>query len=209
MSMAINIFISATNTNQGKTYTTLHMIALFSQMGYRVGVFKPIETGVDEIPLDGNKLLKKAQEYNIFLNKVSVEDIVPNRFKLPASPYVSGEVDFDAIDKSYKKIAEVSDIVLIEGAGGLAVPVKEDFLMLDFVDYFKAKLFLVVQSKLGCINDLLLNINLLKSRDFLWAINLFDESFYTISYPFLKDKFEEVPIIQKDLPTLCEKLITP
>jgi len=109
----MNIFITATNTNVGKSYTTLKLIKTLSQKGYKVGVFKPIETGVEKYPLDGYKLFNEAKKYNQNLNKLSLDDIVPIQFKLPAAPIVAGEVNFEKIDTAYKKIKNECDILLI------------------------------------------------------------------------------------------------
>ena len=201
----MDIFITATNTNVGKTYTTLKLIKQFSEMGYKVGVFKPIETGVKNIPLDGNLLLKEVQKYNPLFKKLSIDDVVPNQFKLPASPIVAGEVDFKKIDKSYKKLSSISDILLIEGAGGIKVPVTKNFYMFDFIKYFKAKSLLVVQSKLGCINDLELNLEFFNPT--VWGINLYDNSFFETSYHYLKEKYKEILIIQKNLDKIAKKLL--
>jgi len=201
----MNIFITATNTNVGKSYTTLTVIKNLSQKGYKVGVFKPIETGVEKYPLDGYKLFNEAKKYNQNLNKFSLDDIVPIQFSLPAAPIVAGKVEFEKIDKAYKKIKSECDILLIEGAGGIKVPVSKNFYMYDFINYFKAKSFLVVQSKLGCINDLELNLEFFTPD--VWAINLFDDSFYQVSYPYLKQKYKEVLIIQKDLDKITQKLL--
>ena len=95
----MNIFISANNTNQGKTYSTLLLMKEFAKKGYKVGAFKPIETGVDNIALDGEKLLKKSQELNPNFKNISLKDIVPIQMKLPAAPIVGGKVDFEKIKK--------------------------------------------------------------------------------------------------------------
>ena len=200
----MNIFITATNTDLGKTYTTLKLIEHLSNKGYKIGVFKPIETGVIDTPIDGKKLFDKAIKYNKNLKTLSIDDIVPIQFSLPAAPIVAGEVEFDKIDKAYKKIKPLCDILLIEGAGGIKVPVTKDFYMYDFIKYFNAKSLLVVQSKLGCINDLELNLEFF-SPD-VWSINLYDDSFYQITYPYLKEKYKEVLIIQKDLDKIINKL---
>ena len=200
----MNIFITATNTNVGKSYTTLTLIKALSQKGYKVGVFKPIETGVEKYPIDGYKLFNEAKKYNQNLNKLSLNDIVPIQFSLPAAPILAGEVNFEKIDIAYKKLKNECDILLIEGAGGIKVPIMKNFYMYDFIKYFDAKSFLVVQSKLGCINDLELNLEFFTPD--IWAINLFDDDFYKITYPYLKEKYKEVLIIQKDLDKILKKL---
>jgi len=203
----MNIFISANNTECGKTYTTLKLIESLSKKGYKVGVMKPIETGVEDIPLDGKKLFEKAAEFNPSLKMLSLEDIVPVQLKLPAAPVVAGKVDFKKIKKAYFKIKPLCDILLIEGAGGITVPVSESFYMVDFLKFFEAKLFMVFSSKLGMINDFLLNKHYLKNRkiNYTWAINVFDESYYTITHPFMK-KFNPLTV-QKDLEIITDKLL--
>jgi len=200
----MNIFITANNTNMGKTHTTLSLIRHFSKMGYKVGVFKPIETGVNSYPLDGKLLLDETKKYNSKFNH-SLDEIVPIQFKLPAAPIVAGKVDFDKINKAYKKIKKSCDILLIEGAGGIKVPITNNFEMYNFIDYFNAKSLLVIGSQLGCINDLELNLSFFNPD--VWAINLFDDSFYEITYPYLNQKYKEILIIQKDLDTIAQKLL--
>jgi len=203
----MNIFISANNTQKGKTYSTLLLLEYLAKKGYRVGAFKPIETGVEDIPFDGQKLLKKTKELNPNFKVITINDIVSIRHKLPASPFVSGKVDFEKIKISYEKIKSLCDILLIEGAGGLLVPITNSFKMIDFLEFFNAKLFLIIGSNLGMINDFLLNkfyleINKIK---YTWAINLFDESYFTISHPYIK-QFNPL-FIQKDLDKIIKKLL--
>ncbi len=202
----MNILISANNTSCGKTYTTLKLIEAFSKEGLRVGVMKPVETGVSKRTYDGEALFNKAKKFNPLLNKLTIDDIVPIKLPLPAAPIVAGEVDFEKIQKAYNKIKPLCDVLLIEGAGGLLVPVSENFKMIDFLEFFNAKLFLVIASKLGMINDFLLNKYYLESQKipYTWAINLFDESYYEISHPFMK-KFNPL-IIQKDMDKIVKKL---
>jgi dethiobiotin synthetase len=202
----MNIFISANNTECGKTYTTLKLIKALSQKGYKVGVIKPIETGVKDKPLDGEILFNTAKKFNPLLKQLNLNDIVPIQMKLPAAPAVAGEVDFEKIKKAYRKIKPLCDILLIEGAGGILVPVIQNFKMIDFLDFFNAKLFLVIASRLGMINDFLLNRYYLEKEniEFLWAVNVFDESYYKISHPFMK-KFNPF-IIQKDMEKIVKRI---
>jgi dethiobiotin synthetase len=203
----MNIFISANNTNQGKTYASLLLLESFAKKGFKVGVLKPIETGVKDYPLDGKKLFEKAKKLNPKLQALTLDDIVPIQHSLPAAPFVSGSVDFEKIKNSYKKIKPLCDILLIEGAGGILVPITDNFKMIDFVKFFNAKLLLIVGSKLGMINDFLLNKFYLESKqiDYIFAINMFDESYFKISHSFMK-KFSPL-ILQKDLDKITQKLL--
>ena len=202
----MNIFISADNTNSGKTYTTIKLIKYLSKKGYKVGVMKPIETGVKKHPEDGVKLFEEVKKYNKSFEKLSLNDIVPIQLNLPAAPIVAGTIDFKKINQAYKKIKPLCNILLIEGAGGLLVPVTQNFNMIDFLNFFNAKLFLIISSKLGMINNFLLNKFYLESKkiNYIWAINLFDETYFKISHPFMK-QFNPL-FIQKDLDKIIKKL---
>ncbi len=236
----MNIFISANNTDCGKTYSTLKLIRKFSEMGYKVGVMKPIETGVKDLPPDGNKLFREAKKHNPLLNNLTLNDIVPIQLKLPAAPFVAGSVDLNKIKLAYQRIKPLCDILLIEGAGGIRVPMKVEkeeckfrvpntefqvsssefrvpssefkeninyMEMWELSQFLNAKLFLVIGSKLGMINDFLLNKYFLDSQNinYTWAINLFDESYFEITHPFIK-QFSPL-FIQTDLDKIAKKLL--
>ncbi len=212
--MKQTIFITATNTDIGKTYTTLLLLEAFAKKGFKVGAFKPIETGVFNIPQDGEKLYKKSKELNTEFKNISLEDVVPLTFKLPAAPIVAKDkynIDFKKINKAFLKISKVCDIILIEGAGGLMVPIEEDFFMIDFIDFFNAKALLVTSNKLGCINDALLSINLLNQKNikFLWCINekYNYEEFKKTTLPYYKNKFENIYLLQSNIETIVNKLL--
>ena len=88
------------------------------------------------------------------------------------------------------------------------MPVSENFKMIDFLDFFNAELFMVFGSRLGMINDFLLNKHYLDSNgiNFTWAINLFDEKdYFEVSHPYMK-KFNPL-FIQKDLDKITQKLL--
>lgn len=88
------------------------------------------------------------------------------------------------------------DVLVIEGAGGLMVPLEEDLFIIDLIKHFQAQAILITPSKLGCINDTLLSIEALKSRniDFDFYINLYEDkdSFHKVSKPFLEKHFKKL-----------------
>lgn len=194
--MKKRIFITATNTDIGKTYATSLLLEEFASRGLRVGVFKPIETGVDVTPLDGKKLFDLACRLNPELRCLSLKTIVPYQFKLPAAPMVAKKehtINIDFLEHKLQEIEKYCDVVFIEGAGGLLVPVDEDLFMVDFISLFKASTLLVCPSRLGSINDTLLSRYLLddKKIPYVWAINLFadKDTFSEVSAPFYRDGF--------------------
>lgn len=208
--MKKRIFITATNTNVGKTYTTSLLLRELADSGLKVGVFKPIETGVEEEPLDGKKLFDIALSLNPGLSVLDLNTVVPYQFALPAAPMVAKgdvKIDLNYLSKKLSLIEELCDVVLIEGAGGLMVPVEEDLFMVDFISYFKASVLLVSPSKLGSINDTLLSQYLLESKKiaYTWAINIYEDedTFEAVTAPFYKDGFLS---LQDDIKEIVNKL---
>lgn len=190
------LFITATNTNIGKTYTTLKLIDTLANRSVSVGVCKPIETGVETQAHDAFKLLTSVQSYNKNFKNLTEKEITAYTFPLPAAPFCADTNQTIKIDIIKNKIVELSklcDILIIEGAGGLMVPITKDYMMIDLIQELNAKTLLVTPSKLGCINDTLLSIEALNNRkiDFDWCVNIFEDSkeFKEVTKPFYDEAF--------------------
>lgn len=212
--MAKRIFITATNTDIGKTYTTTLLVEAYSKMGYHVGVYKPIETGVNGLPQDGMKLLKEAQRWNPKFSSYRVQDVVTFSYPLPAAPYVASKgkkMDWKPFEEAVDKLEKACDILLIEGAGGLYVPIDESKMMIDVPLHFNAVTLLVSHCVLGCINDTLMSQKALIDANlpFVWGLNCKkgDESFSQVSYPYFKQRFEEILFIEKDIDIIAQRLL--
>jgi dethiobiotin synthetase len=208
------IFITATNTNVGKTYTTIKLMEAFTTMGLRVGVYKPIETGVNGLPADGILLLKHAQALNPQLKTLRLSDIVSLPLFLPAAPYVANKgknIDLAPFDRALEKIESLCDIVLIEGAGGLMVPLDERLMMIDLPRHFNAITLLVTHCQLGCINDTLLSLRALENSNLphLWVSNCRaeDETFAQISLPYFKNTYDILHFIGHNNTALAQALL--
>lgn len=200
------LFVTATNTDVGKTYATLQLIERLSQKGIRVGVCKPIETGVQDTPVDAQALLSKVQCCNPDFRHLKAEDITAFTFKLPAAPYCADIHHTITIDKIKAKIDELSsncDLLIIEGAGGLMVPITADYYMIDLIQELDAMTLLVTPSRLGCINDTLLSIEMLKNRaiTFEWCVNLHQDRdrFSEVTQPFYDTVFPAWWTLQEGL----------
>lgn len=212
--MPKRIFITATNTDIGKTYTTLRLLDAYAQMGYRVGVYKPIETGVNGLPADGSLLFKHALSLNPELKNLRIGDIVSLSLPLPAAPYIANKakkIDLSHFDKALEKIEKLCDIVIIEGAGGIMVPLDEDLMMIDLADHFKAITLLVTHCRLGCINDTLLSLAMLQQLNIphLWTFNCRheDDSFLQASLPYFKNNFDLLYFLGKNTTALAQALL--
>jgi len=186
-----SLFITATGTNVGKTHTTLQLIETLAAKGYKVGVFKPIETGVTHTAPDATILLKACQKVNKDFKGLQVSDITAYTFALPAAPFcadIDKIIDLQHILDTHKTLSKRCDILLIEGAGGLMVPITKEYMMINLIQDLHAKTLLVTPSRLGCINETILSIMALKSFDidFDWCVNVYEdvEYFETVTKPY-------------------------
>ncbi len=212
--MKKRIFITATNTNIGKTYTTKRLLKGFAARGLAVGVIKPIETGVkDGYAADGEALLESVKLLNPKLWSLEVEDIVPLMYTDAAAPFVaSANTTFDLkkVLRAIEAMEASCDIVLIEGAGGLYTPIDANTMMIDLIGMLGAKALLVTHCALGCINDTLLSKKALEALhvSHLVAFNCkeSDTSFKARSLPYFEHTEEQVLKIQSDIDLICELL---
>ena len=208
-----SLFVTATNTDVGKTYTTLKIIELLGKQGISVGICKPIETGVIEEPLDATLLLKQVQKYNKNFKNLKPKDITAYTFTLPSAPFcadVNKTIKIEPIKKKINELAKLCDVLIIEGAGGLFVPITATYKMIDLISELECSTLLVTPSKLGCINDTLLSIEALKNRDiaFEWAVNLFEDrdNFREVTQPFYDEVFPNWWSVQEKLESFVKKL---
>ncbi|MDD2781016.1 dethiobiotin synthase [Sulfuricurvum sp.] len=212
--MSKRIFITATNTNIGKTHTSKLLIEAFTKLGMRVGVYKPIETGVTTLPSDGKALFETALIHNPALESLSLSDIVTLQLPLPAAPFVANKgdkVELSLFESALAKIEALCDIVIIEGAGGLMVPIDSEIMMIDLARHFNAVTLLVTHCNLGCINDTLLSIKALEETKipFIWALNCRheDTDFETTSLPYFNYRFETLYRIDHNIDTIAKALL--
>ena len=210
--MKKRIFITATNTDIGKTYTTKLLLKELASRGIRVGVIKPIETGVvDGFAPDGEELLACIKELNPAFKKLEVEDIVPIRYELPAAPFIASKntpLDFKVIDIAIEKLERLCDVLLIEGAGGLYVPIDKSTMIIDLIAYLQASTLLVTHCSLGCINDTLLSSKALLNKKIPHAIAFScrekDSDFEKISGPYFSSIGFEVLKVNENIDTICD-----
>ncbi len=195
--MTKTIFATATGTNVGKTYTSVKLMELFAARGLRAAPFKPIETGVEDIPLDATKLLQTYKE--LYKNdNLQIDDVCPYKFSLPAAPYMAAngaKIDVSLIKEKLERLKSVADIVIMEGAGGLFVPISRDYFMIDLAGECADHTVLVSHSGLGCINDAILSHTAMNERNIRHTLvfnRRENDGFELISKPFLKEYLGDV-----------------
>ena len=210
-----SLFITATGTNVGKTHTTLKLIELLAQQGLRPGVYKPIETGVTREAPDAAALLKACQEVNPAFDTLTTADITAYTFELPAAPFcadIDKVVNLQTIIDKHDMLLKKCDVLLVEGAGGLMVPITETYMMINLIRELEAKTLLVTPSRLGCINDTLLSIMALKTFDidFEWCVNLYEdkEQFATVTQPYYDAVFPHWWQLETGLEAYIQRLLS-
>lgn len=161
--MAVNktcptIFVTGTDTGVGKTLVTAALAHHFTARGLKVGVMKPIETGVNDVENLGSdgELLRWAAD-----SQDRPELISPYRFSAPLSPHQAAslakeKIDMEAISSAFHELCRDKDLVLVEGAGGLMVPISGGFLMADMASQLDLSLLVVTHPRLGTLNHTLL-----------------------------------------------------
>ncbi len=158
------IFISGTDTGVGKTVITAALAWSLKQAGKRVAVMKPVQTGTELPGLTDIEFVEKVLGTNHPL-----DDVCPYRFPKPLAPLVasglSGEtIDIERIRGAYNKLRSAHDVVIVEGAGGLLVPILENYLMSDLASDLGLSLLLVTRPGLGTLNHTLLSIESARAR---------------------------------------------
>lgn len=208
------LFVTATNTHIGKTHTTLKLIELLAQKGIDTLTIKPIETGVESTPLDASAILKTTHNSFEKFKDMTLEDICPIRYALPAAPYVAkGEdsIDWELLDESIMRLKKRCEVLIIEGAGGLMVPIDEQTMMIDMAKKYADHTLLVAPSRLGSINDTLLSLKALKEAQIKhsWMVNIYEDkqSFKTITAPYYEKAMGGYMSVQEDLEHFVEQFL--
>jgi dethiobiotin synthetase len=156
-------FITGTDTNVGKTIVTACLIALFKGRGENVGVMKPIETGVDpECNSSANSDAKFLME--VSGTQDSLNEVCPYQLKTPASPYQASKISGQEIDpakilNAFRALQAKHSLTLVEGVGGLMVPITQRYTIADLALEMQLPLIIVSRIQIGTLNHTLLTIN--------------------------------------------------
>ncbi|HLN86372.1 MAG TPA: dethiobiotin synthase [Candidatus Limnocylindrales bacterium] len=160
--MGSGLFITGTDTGVGKTFFTCALAALLRSYNYQVGVMKPAETGC--AVKDGQLFAEDAWRLKSASGCAEPNEIIcPYRLAEPLAPSLAAEragvkIDIDHLLALYRAIRARHDITLVEGAGGLMVPVVPGFTFADFARVAKLPIIVVAANRLGAINHLLLTL---------------------------------------------------
>ncbi len=159
------LFIVGTGTGVGKTVVSSLLLGFLLEKGIKISYQKWVSTG-GEVPED---LLYCLEKNNLPYSGEKLETQVPFRFLMPASPHLAAEregrqVDPELIKTVFFQSIQENDLLLVEGVGGVMVPLRRDLLLCDFLAEFQMPVLIVARSGLGTINHTLLTIEALRQR---------------------------------------------
>ena len=163
------LFITATDTDVGKTVIAGAVANYFLRQGARVAVSKPVATGCvhrrEGLVSEDAEFLASCADARFPLDL-----ICPQRYREPLAPVVAADrakepLDWSAIDRSLQLMIRESDILIVEGVGGIMVPLDKDHTTLDLARWLGLPAVIVARPNLGTINHALLTIETLRRAE--------------------------------------------
>ena len=196
---AQGLFITGTDTGVGKTVVTAAILAWLRDQGFSAGVMKPIETGVD------CECSSPANSDALFLMecggiKDDLSEVCPIRLKPAASPFQAALIENrtlqpESILSAYRTLSEKYDWMLVEGVGGIRVPITRDYGVVDLIRDLDLPTVVVARYQLGTLNHTLMTLDTLKQSGIPVRGVVFNQT------------VPETPdVIEQDQPRLIEEL---
>lgn len=166
------VFVTGIDTDAGKSYATGWLARNLMEQGRRVVTEKFVQTGNHEFSED-IELHRKIMDLE-YTAADKLHLTAPVIYSYPCSPDLAARIDGEEFDPQIsltaaKTLAHDADVVLMEGAGGLMVPLNGEYLTADFLRDNKLPVIMVTNGTLGSINHTLLTLNAIKD----YGLNLF------------------------------------
>lgn len=165
--MSKGIFIVGTDTDVGKTVVTAGLMHLLRSKGYPACYFKPVLSGAN---LKEDTLIPGDTYFVKTIAKLPepLENMTPYRFRTPVSPHLAAEIEnveiqISTIQKQLHKLKEKYPYMIIEGAGGLIVPILKNYMLYDLIKELNLPILVVARAGLGTINHTVLTVNFAKN----------------------------------------------
>jgi dethiobiotin synthetase len=161
------IFVTGTDTSVGKTYLCARLLEFLQKKGIRAGYQKWVATGVTaDLPEDLVLCLAAA---GISPAPEHIHRYNPYAFRFPASPHLAAEMENrtvlpEVIVENYKILAARHEWIIVEGVGGILVPLQRQLLLADLVARMQLRTLIVARSGLGTLNHTLLTLEALRVR---------------------------------------------
>lgn len=182
------LFVTGTDTGVGKTVIAAALLRGLRERGQRVAGMKPVASGCRRSPDgivsdDALALIAEASE------SAPYRIVNPYGFIPPIAPHVAAveagtRIDLRELERAYRILAGLADVVVIEGAGGWLTPIDAKHALADFARKVKADVVLVVGLRLGCLNHALLSAQAIEHSGLKlagWVANAIDPGFERVS----------------------------
>jgi dethiobiotin synthetase len=159
------IFITGSDTEIGKTYVACAIVRSLVNASIKVGVYKPVASGLAEIESsDGYQLWLAAGKPG-----QSLSQVCPQSFSQPLAPMLAAEsenktIDTQKIISGFDYWRECSEFVVVEGAGGLLSPMAHRLNNADLATRLELPIVAVVPNRLGCVNQAMLVLEVARAR---------------------------------------------
>jgi len=145
------LLVTGTDTGVGKTFVTCALAHALRARGRRVAVMKPVETGVIDRPEDALALRAAADD------PAPLEEVCPYRLRAPLAPSVAARlegirIDLARLESLIRHRLATADVLLVEGAGGLLVPIADSVTYADLAARLRLPLLVVGANRLGTVN---------------------------------------------------------
>jgi len=161
------LFITGTDTGVGKTLIAGAIARILAETGIKVGVFKPIATGChrgwDGLTSYDTEFLAGCANSEMTLSTINPISFLTRSAPIISAAYDKSEINFDKIATAYEKICQDSDIVIIEGIGGVRAPLTVEFDLLDLAVEFNLPVVIVARLNQGTINHTLMTIDCVRA----------------------------------------------
>lgn len=201
----LKLFITATDTDAGKTYAAQAIVRALVDAGKKVAVYKPISAGcelIDNTLVNEDALLLLKQSNC----QQTISQVNPIAFEQPIAPHIAASklqqtISINDIECNYEDVINLAaDVVICEGAGGWRLPLGQGKFLSEFAQTSEQNVILVVNMKLGCLNHAMLTYQAIISDGLTclgWIANCPDDM------PYLAENISELTALLP-IPKLAE-----
>ena len=165
-SNATGIFVTGTDTGIGKTFVAVALVRALAARGVRVAGMKPVAAGIAPGATCNADVAALAAADGLHL---ALRDRNPYGFVAAVAPHLAADnvgvrIELDVIAAAWQRLSLQAEVIVVEGAGGVLVPLNDRADMLDLAQKFDMPVVLVVGMRLGCINHALLSAQAVRGR---------------------------------------------
>ncbi len=179
--MIDGLFVTGTDTGVGKTRISVALLGILASMGYRCAGMKPVACGCEHTPdgwrhTDALKLMR-ASSIDIDYDETNPYPLIKAIAPHLAARQMGIEIDIEHLSQHARELRGRTDLIVVEGAGGLLVPLHGRQTQVDLMAALELPILLVVGIRLGCLNHALLSADYLRTRNLPvmgWVANCCD-----------------------------------